>query len=144
MSNHFIPFKSILNDSHPFQFILYHYYHQCHSAEPEDVVEKLLEMTENTRSQVNTKYKRFSNMARWLSHKEPVSHCHIPVIQFSLLQAPSAISFPSSFSPTTFATVHGKMSSVPGSPASSLRGSVASNRDHYRKPIPFQVNWNCH
>ena len=25
---------------------------QCHSAEPEDVVEKLLEMTENIRSQV--------------------------------------------------------------------------------------------
>ena len=83
-------------------------------------MEKLLEMTENTRSQVNTKYRGIS-------------------LQFSSLQAPSAISFPSSFSPTTFATVHGKMSSMPGSPASSLRGSVASNRDHYRKPIPFQV-----
>jgi len=77
---------------------------QCHSAEPEDVVEKLLEMTENIRS-----------------------------------QTPSAISFPSSFSPASFATVHGKMSSVPASPASSLRGSVASSREHYRKPIPFQV-----
>ena len=47
---------------------------------------------------------------------------------------PSAVSFPSMFSPTTFATVHGKMSA-----ASSLRGSITSNREHYRKPIPFQV-----
>jgi len=72
---------------------------QCYSSQPEDVVERILEVTDNVRS-----------------------------------EAPSAVSFPSTFSPTNFATVHGKMSS-----ASSLRGSVTSNRDHFRKPIPFQV-----
>ena len=37
------------------KFTLYCHLSQCHSAEPEDVVEKLLEMTENSRSQVQTK-----------------------------------------------------------------------------------------
>jgi len=72
---------------------------QCYSSLPEDVVERILEVTDNVRS-----------------------------------KAPSAVSFPSSFSPTNFATVHGKISA-----ASSLRGSITSNRDHFRKPIPFQV-----
>ena len=71
---------------------------QCLSAEPEDLVERLLQVTDNIRS-----------------------------------RAPSAVSFPSTFSPTNFATVQ------PRSGASSLRGSVSSNRDSYRKPIPFQV-----
>ena len=48
-------------------------------------------------------------------------------------RAPSAVSFPSSFSNINFATVQ------PRSGASSLRGSITSNREHYRKPIPFQV-----
>ena len=48
-------------------------------------------------------------------------------------RAPSAVSFPSSFSNNNFATVQ------PRSGASSLRGSITSNREHYRKPIPFQV-----
>jgi len=45
-------------------------------------------------------------------------------------RAPSASSFPSA---TAFATVHGKISA-----ASSLRGSISSQREQYRKPIPFQ------
>ena len=48
-------------------------------------------------------------------------------------RAPSATSFPSMYSPSNFATVHGKISAN-----SSLRGSVSSQRDQYRKPIPFQ------
>jgi len=75
---------------------------QCYNAEPEDVVERILQLTDNLRS-----------------------------------RAPSAVSFPSNpstFSPSSFATVHGKISA-----ASSLRGSITSNREHYRKPIPFQV-----
>ena len=71
---------------------------QCLNAEPEDVVERLLDVTDNLRS-----------------------------------RAPSAVSFPSSFSNNNFATVQ------PRSGASSLRGSITSNREHYRKPIPFQV-----
>ena len=71
---------------------------QCLNAEPEEVVERLLDATDNLRS-----------------------------------RAPSAVSFPSSFSNNNFATVQ------PRSGASSLRGSITSNREHYRKPIPFQV-----
>ena len=37
------------------------------------------------------------------------------------------------YSPSNFATVHGKISA-----ASSLRGSVTSQREQFRKPIPFQ------
>jgi len=49
-------------------------------------------------------------------------------------RVPSAASIPSLVnSPTNFATVHGKLSS-----ASSLRGSISSQREQYRKPIPFQ------
>ena len=49
-------------------------------------------------------------------------------------RVPSAVSIPSLVnSPTNFATVHGKLSS-----ASSLRGSISSQREQYRKPIPFQ------
>ena len=46
----------IWNRLKSFQSTLIHSisFFQCHSAEPEDVVEKLLEMTENTRSQVKT------------------------------------------------------------------------------------------
>jgi len=69
-------------------------------------------------------------------HNCPPQHLVEKMLEFShqmRSRAPSATSFPSMYSPTTFATVHGKMSAN-----SSLRGSVSSQRDQYRKPIPFQ------
>eukprot|EP00092_Neocalanus_flemingeri_P030687 GFUD01033319.1.p1 GENE.GFUD01033319.1~~GFUD01033319.1.p1 ORF type:complete len:752 (-),score=216.18 GFUD01033319.1:74-2329(-) len=68
-------------------------------------------------------------------HQCQPAHLVEKMLQFSdqmRSRAPSATSFPSMYSPTAFATV-GKISA-----ASSLRGSVSSQRDNYRKPIPFQ------
>jgi len=69
-------------------------------------------------------------------HNCPPQHLVEKMLQFShqmRSRAPSTTSYPSMYSPSNFATVHGKISA-----ASSLRGSVTSQREQFRKPIPFQ------